>query len=148
MSSAVLCRRRSIQVESAQAAVALDVQMSFNQRGLWWVEPSFANLIAAPGARACGVLYLLTARELAALKRWEFLGYRDQVVHVQTANGDTVSAHAFLARWPGKAKPPSQRYLNLLIAGAIENRLPEAFIDALRTQPTAPLPLSFLRRRR
>lgn len=141
MSSAVLQRRRGIRVLSGESAAALDVRMSFSQRGLWGVEPRFANLEGAPGEHAHGVLYRLAPEELAALKRWEALGYRDTEVRVRRADGEIVAAHAFQARWPARERPPSRRYLNLLIAGAEEHGLPADYVAMLRDAPVAYVPL-------
>lgn len=136
MSSAVLQERRGVRPFSAEAAVAINTRFAFAQRGLWPVEPAFAALAPAPGERAHGVLYCMPLSELAKLKRWEKVGYSDMKLTVIRGNGQTVEAHAFAPRMLVPPRPPSRRYLNLLIAGAEEHGLPAAYIAALKATPT------------
>ena len=142
MSPAVIHQRRGITVLGAEPGVARNVRFVFNLRGLWPIEPAFANLAPSPNDTAHGVLYTMTPDQLRAIKRWESAAYTDMVVDVETASGHLVAAHAFSGRWtmkrPGR---PSRRYLALLLDGAQAHGLPTSYIDALAATPSAYVPV-------
>jgi cation transport regulator ChaC len=92
----------------------------------------FASIVPAPGAVVHGVLWRLSARDLAALNAYESL---DSGLYVRRTfpvrvGGRIVAAMAYVGREskPGKPRPGYQR---VLVAAAREWRLPEAYVRSL-----------------
>jgi hypothetical protein len=91
-----------------------------------------------PGAEADtlgvhGVLWRLTPRDLITLAAWENTGgglYRTEIVPVRHA-GRQNRALIYLAR-PCPLGRAKSGYMELLIAAALEWRLPQLYIDTLR----------------
>jgi cation transport regulator ChaC len=97
-------------------------------------ERGVANLVAAPGARTCGVLYLLTAEDFERLDRSEgvHVGLYGRVpVAVMIDGRERVSAITYLSTFASEGRKPSARYIGLLLEGARENGLPEEYIRTL-----------------
>lgn len=84
--------------------------------------------------RAYGVLFEIDCSEKPALDRAEGLGkgYCEEDVKVITGRG-TRDAIAYVATTKEPALWPYHWYKALVIAGAIEHRLPESYIEWLRT---------------
>src|SRR5262245_24809627 len=92
----------------------------------------YASVVPRPGGVVHGVLWRLTARDLAALNAYESIPtglYRIAKMSVQTADR-RATALVYLARsgTPGRPKPD---YLELVIEAAREWQLPEKYIAGL-----------------
>ena len=135
MSSATL-RRRGVPFVEALPARLPEHRLSFDLRGLAWVEPSFANVVPDPEAEVHGVLYRMTPRALARLNRSESGAYKVVEKPVLGADGRQVSAWVYVNRRPRPPRPPSRRYLGLLQDGAREHGLPEPYQRWLAEQPS------------
>ena len=144
MAAAVLARR-AVQPSRSVAATLRNYALRFNHPGVPPLEPVFANIEAAPGARVYGVAHYITPAEAVIFDGFE-PGYRRISVPLQLADGSTVEAFAYTTIVPGAPGVPSARYLGLLIDGARAYDLPAALIaewEALRvaaspTTQTAP----------
>lgn len=141
MCSAVLTDRRGIEPRSARPAFVHGYDIVFNMRGIWLLEPVFANLIPKAGAVAHGVLYELPRIALARLRSLEGSGYRDIVLPVHTHAGEVKEAHAYMGTGAVPFGSPSRRYLRLLIEGAREHELPGEYIERLRNIPSVHIPV-------
>lgn len=110
-----------------------------------------AGLAVAHGESVWGVVYQLTAEDLASLDRYEhFVGPGDQhnlydreTVSVQLVRADDDSFPRRLQAWTYLARqanpsPPSRRYLDAIIAGARHHRLPDDYVARLAATPVAP----------
>lgn len=140
MARRVLVERRGIVPIESQAAVLEGHALRFVQRGLPGLEPAFASVVAAPGERTHGVLHTLTATDMRRLDAIERSYDRIPVV-VRVSSGE-VEATTYRSRRPRATEGrPSRRYLGLLVEGASEHGLPEAFIDDLRAREGFHLPL-------
>jgi hypothetical protein len=86
-----------------------------------------------------GVLYRLTPPQLQALASYE-IGYTQRAVRVRAyGQQDDVAAAVFVSSWLlrlRRAVRPTQRYLDLLLAGAEEHALDPAYVACLRGVPT------------
>jgi gamma-glutamylcyclotransferase (GGCT)/AIG2-like uncharacterized protein YtfP len=92
----------------------------------------YASVMRAPGERVHGVLWRLTARDLAALNAFESLEsglYRRVMLPVRTGE-KRARALVYVGRSPGegRARPG---YLDLVIAAARDWSLPRAYIESL-----------------
>lgn len=109
-----------------------------------------ASIVPSHGATVWGVVYDLSDEHLATLDRYEsFRGpgdqhnlYERQSVFVDLTRPDDGSiprrlrAHCYFAISSNPA-PPSQRYLDAILAGARHHRLPEEYVTALAKTVTA-----------
>lgn len=92
---------------------------------------------AAAGENLFGVLWQLPEREIAALDRAEGhgSGYERSEIHVMPENGAACDVLVYRATNVRQGLRPYEWYLALVIAGAMEHGLPDAYIEKLRTQP-------------
>jgi hypothetical protein len=93
----------------------------------------YASVAPRRGEKVYGALWRLTPRDLVTLAAWENIAgglYRPRMLPVRHA-GRQSKALVYLARPcpPGRAKIG---YMELVIAAALEWRLPQLYIDALR----------------
>src|SRR6185503_1503674 len=97
-------------------------------------ERGVANLQPEPGARTCGVLYLLTEEDFERLDRSEGVHaglYRRIPVQV-AVDGEIFSAFTYHSEFANDGRKPSARYIGLLLDGARENGLPEEYVRILQ----------------
>lgn len=136
MSSAVFQGRRNMRPTKIERAVLKDYRLVFNQPGIPWLEPSFANIEPAPGEYIEGVLYEITGEEMRALDISEGNGAYDIVTsRVEGEVSGPVAAHTFMTRKVAHGLRPSQRYMQLLVSGAEEHRLSEEWVRMLKQAP-------------
>ena len=93
-----------------------------------------ADVVRARGETVWGVLYDVPSGEMAALDRKEGVAsraYERKRVMVATAAGPRVRAvtYSVIDKEPGQT--PSEHYLGLILAGAREWALPEAYVQML-----------------
>jgi gamma-glutamylcyclotransferase len=132
MARSVLVGRRGIEPIASTAARLDGYALRFVLRGLPWLEPAFASMVEAPGESMFGVLHTLTSWDMARLDSLE-RSYERIAITVVTDTGP-VAATAYRARRPSVERAPSRRYLRLLVEGASEHGLPEAWLDSLRAR--------------
>jgi cation transport regulator ChaC len=89
-----------------------------------------------PGGLVHGVLYEISLNEKPALDDAEGLGhgYEEKNVLLQQ-HGKHVQAFAYFAIQTSPDVQPFTWYKSLVVAGAIENKLPQQYIDALKAVP-------------
>ena len=91
-----------------------------------------ANLVEEPEAHAWGVVYEIAAAEWLVLDRFE-PGYRRARLRVARAERTLVVQSYLFTRLPHTPRvPPTKEYLEHLLEGASEHRLPAAHIDYIR----------------
>ncbi|MBI4465979.1 MAG: gamma-glutamylcyclotransferase [Acidobacteria bacterium] len=93
-----------------------------------------ANIVPADGKVVWGVLYRLTQQQLKALDRFEGVPdhYRRSEVSVVDEQGARIGAQVYLARKVRKGLKPDRLYLQRILQGAEEHRLPADYIEQLR----------------
>lgn len=89
-----------------------------------------------PADRVNGVLFRIASEEAASLDRAEGLGhgYRKGEIQAVTPEGP-VTAVAYFATQKDSKRIPYDWYKAFVLQGAIEHRLPDAYIAALRAVP-------------
>ena len=92
------------------------------------------NIVIAEGKVVWGVLYRVTEQQLRALDRFESVPehYRRIEVNVVDDEGRKVAAQAYLARKVRKGLKPDRLYLQRIIEGAEEHKLPADYIEQLK----------------
>jgi hypothetical protein len=141
MATATLRGRRGIEFHRAVPACASGWRLVFDKPPLIAIGESFANILPDPQAEVLGVLYEIAAADLAHIDLTEGVlvgNYRRIAIPVMPlTNADgPVAAYTLTCDRCDPVLRPSQRYLELLIAGAIEHGLPEDYVARLRTVPT------------
>ncbi len=143
MNSKVFQVRRQMRPTKIERAVLKDYRLTFNQPGIPWLEPSFANIEEAQGEYIEGVLYEITGEEMRLLDISEGNGAYDIVTSsVEGEVSGPVTAHTFMTRDVANGLHPSQRYMNLLVEGAIEHGLSPEWVQMLREAPFHNNPIS------
>ena len=133
MLPAIFCERRGMCPRAAVPALLEDHRLCFDLP-IGPGERGVANLVAEPGAHTWGVLYLLTADELARLDLTEGVGfgvYARVAVDVTTAAGVRVRADTYRSARTCLGRKPSARYLGLLVDGARHHGLPADYVAML-----------------
>jgi len=117
----------------ADHALRFDLPVGPGERGC-------ANVVPEPGARTCGVLYLLAGDDCERLDRSEGVHvgvYRRALVEVVAQDGDVVTAFTYRSSRSDPTRKPSPRYLGLLLDGAHEHGLPAEYVAFLAAHPLA-----------
>ena len=99
------------------------------------------DIVTAAGGCVHGVVYEIDAAEKAALDHAEGigLGYRELIVEVDAAPGP-LRAWTYRATNIDHLALPYTWYKALVVAGAREHGLPQAYVDALAAVATKPDP--------
>ena len=140
MDRATLVDRRRIEPAEVLSASLEGYELVFDQKGIPWVEPSFANLRVREGQVVHGVAYGLTASQLEVLDALEGGGAYDHLdVTLRVAGGTTVLAKTYVTTDTVEGRFPSKRYMGLLLRGAREQGLPSEWITRLELQRTGDL---------
>jgi cation transport regulator ChaC len=102
-----------------------------------------AGIEAKPGAEVWGVVYRLSARDLAVLDKREGYDparsaqenrYNRQTIRV-VMRGKELDCLTYVARPEPGTHVPSTDYMSAIIAGAEENGLPEVYVAELKKIP-------------
>ncbi|MGA7268466.1 MAG: gamma-glutamylcyclotransferase family protein [Aestuariivirga sp.] len=105
-----------------------------------------ASIAPQPGATVWGVIYSTTETDLARLDVFEGFradrlaaenNYNRAMVSVARPDMDALACVTYIARPEAEHVPPSPDYLQTILTGAIENALPEAYVQALRQEKPA-----------
>jgi cation transport regulator ChaC len=103
--------------------------------GVGPAERGVANVAARAGDHVWGVLWRISAEQAEHLDRSEGLHrgfYRRLAVEVHCGPGEAVPAFTYHSPRGRPGRKPSRRYLGLLLAGARQHGLPDAWIERLR----------------
>jgi hypothetical protein len=123
---------RAVMRRHAPYAKSVGVATLANHRFLITAD-GYASVAPRRGREIYGVLWRLTPRDLVTLAAWENTAgglYRTQTIPVRHA-GRQNRALIYLGR-PCPIGRAKTGYMELLIAAALEWRLPELYIDMLR----------------
>lgn len=146
-----LLTRRLTDASRAPSAVALGIAaapgyvLRFHKIGTDGSGKCTLIATGDDGAVVYGVLYEVADSDLAGLDREEGVhlgGYARHSVRLRLPDGDTAEAMTYIAggRYLDPACVPFDWYRDLVVAGAMEHRLPPAAIRELERTPAAPDP--------
>lgn len=142
-----MCRRtfvaqRRMAPLSAEAARLDGYRLRFSEPGpLRYVEEAFANIEHDPDGSVHGVLYRLSEHGLARLDRSEGEAYEHAQLPVWGERCGAVTATVYRSPHRVRGRRPSRRYRDLLVQGAREHALPDAYIAALAAEPAIHVPI-------
>jgi hypothetical protein len=135
MNRATFLDRRGMHPLAARWAWLDDYRLCFNvpvgpgERGV-------ANVEWAPGARTCGVAYLLTVDEAHRLDRTEAVHaglYRRMPVEVLVERECRLATFTYQSSMTAVGRKPSPRYMRLLVEGARHHELPAEYVAFLES---------------
>lgn len=131
-------KKRCPKAKFVSAAVLRDHDVTFARSSSMWGGGT-ADLKPTPGAVVEGVLWEVSEQDLKALDQYEGVpsDYIRKTVTVETKDGKTHQAHIYFVAQPGGYRPPSKRYMRLLIQGAEEHGLSDEYVRRLEAIKTA-----------
>jgi len=143
MQTSTFCGRRGVTFSRALPACAPGWCLVVDKPPLLPVGEAFANIVRDPTTEVFGVLYEITAEELAHVELTEgvLIGNYDRVEIAVTALASpsfAVTASTLTSDRRDPALQPSDRYMACLVAGAEEHGLPAPYVARLRAIPTRP----------
>ena len=143
MQSATLRGRRGIHFQHAVAGRVSGWRLVLDKPPLVSIGQSFANIVPAPGGEVMGVLYDITEADMEHLDVSEgvLLGNYQRVevaVSLLPEPHRCVAAFTLTSDKRDPTLQPSTRYMDLLIAGALEHGLPGEYVEFLRQIPARP----------
>ena len=111
-------------------------KLVFHKRGEDGSAKADALFTACPTDRAWGVVYRLRREQKAVLDQHEFLGigYDEEEVDVEHETG-SLRAWTYVARREAidRSLLPYSWYHDYVVHGACQHRLPDSYVDYLRT---------------
>lgn len=143
MQSATLRGRRGIAFRRAVPARAAGWRLVFDKPPVVPIGESFANIIPDAATHALGVAYEVTERDLARIELTEgvLIGNYCRVtvlLEPLTQGTGALSAVSLSSEQRDPQLQPSTRYMELVISGALEHGLPDAYVESLRAIPAKP----------
>jgi len=116
-------------------------RLAFNQPGIPYLEPCFANLRADRHDEVHGVLWKISTDDFARLDLQEGGGdaYDRLIVRVET-DSERLSARTYITQQVVEGLRPSRRYRDLLVEGAMEAGLDAAYVSTLSQSPVYDVP--------
>jgi len=116
----------------------------FDKPPLFPIGEAYANIIPDDTAEVMGVLYEVDVSELAYIELTEGVPL-DNYRRVQLAvrplddpSAQVVQALSLTSESRDETLRPSERYMGVIIEGALEHGLPEGYIAFLRSVPSQP----------
>jgi gamma-glutamylcyclotransferase len=141
MQSDTLRGRRGVAFARAVAVRAPGWRVVFDKPPLFPIGEAFANIVPDPGAVALGVAFQVGDADLAHIELSEGVpigNYRRVEVAVEALAPCDDGPRVAVSLASDRRAPrllPSTRYMELLVAGAIEHGLPADYVAALRALP-------------
>jgi gamma-glutamylcyclotransferase len=138
MDPATLRGRRGIEWTRAAPAVARGWRLAVDKPSLLGTGEAMATIDADPSGEVWGVLYDLAATDYEHLEFTEGVlidHYRRTGIEVTPSHSwdaPLVEAVTLVSSHHDHTLKPTTRYMNLLVAGAMEHGLPQSWLDALR----------------
>ncbi|HEX9900881.1 MAG TPA: gamma-glutamylcyclotransferase family protein [Candidatus Methylomirabilis sp.] len=119
------------------AARLRDHGVAFTRPWAAWGSGGVADIQPAPGSTVEGVVWDITAAHRNSLDEYEEYpnAYTRKDVVVETFDGRTLTAFAYVAR-PAGTHQPRRRYLRKLVEGARAHNLSPGYVAFLEAIPT------------
>lgn len=141
MSSRYLSNVRNVEIYESHAAIIDDHLVKFNLKGLPHIEPAFANMVVSPGSTSYGVAHLITPKDLKSIVGSEASSYTPTEITVTTDQNKRIKVWTLIGKDNTFNGIPSQRYVAILLEGAVEHGLPSDYIQKLKQLDGAYVPL-------
>ena len=142
MQSATFRGRRRIDPRSARAARVSGWRIVFDKPPLLPIGESFANIVADAASEVFGVVYEIAPEDFEHVELTEGvqIGNYDRLEVAAEMLDERRIVFPVFTLATTKSDPtlrPTERYLSLVIEGALEHGLPASYVEWLRTIPTS-----------
>ncbi|MFQ5803887.1 MAG: gamma-glutamylcyclotransferase family protein [Candidatus Methylomirabilales bacterium] len=130
-------KRRCPGGKFVSAAKLRDYDITFAQSSTMWGGGT-ADLKSALGRVVEGVLWEIGEQDLKTLDQYEGVPseYIRKTLTVELKDGKPCEAFAYIVARPGGYRPPSKRYMRLLVQGAEEHDLSDGYVMRLEAIKT------------
>ena len=119
----------------------LNYKMVMNLKGPNFIEPAFANICFEKDAKVEGVVHELAETDLQRIVASEGETYELVEVPV-TFKNQTIPAKTLRCNASAPEElPASRRYMKILIAAAMENKLSSDYVEFLKSKKSVYYPL-------
>ena len=138
MASSTLRGRREVSYNRALAARVPGWRLVLDKPPIISFKTSFANIVPDPDGEVWGVLYAVSADDFDHIELTEGvrIGNYDRVEvtawPLSDADASSFRAFSLTSNRRDESLRPSERYMQLLVSGALEHGLPEHYVEYLR----------------
>ena len=141
MSKRYLEKVRNISPKSSHNGYMVNYKLVMNLKGPNFIEPAFANICFEKGARVEGVVHELEETDLNRIVASEGETY-ELIETPVTVRNKTVLAKTLRSKESTPEElPASRRYMKILIAAAIRNKLSSDYVKFLKTKKSVYYPV-------
>ena len=141
MSKRYLEKVRNISPKSSHNGYMVNYKLVMNLKGPNFIEPAFANICFEKGARVEGVVHELAETDLDRIVASEGETY-ELVETPVTVRNKTVLAKTLRSKESTPEElPASRRYMKILIAAAIKNKLSSDYVKFLKSKKSVYYPV-------
>ena len=141
MSRRYLEKVRNINPKSSQNGYMANYKLVMNLKGPNFIEPAFANICFEKDAKVEGVVHELAETDLDRIVASEGETY-ELVEAPVTVRGKIVLAKTLRSKESTPEElPASRRYMKILIAAAIRNKLSSDYVKFLKTKKSVYYPV-------
>ena len=141
MSRRYLEKVRNISPKSSHNGYMLNYKMVMNLKGPNFIEPAFANICFEKGARVEGVVHELAESDLDRIVASEGETYELVEAPVIVRNKTVLAKTLRSKESTPEELPASRRYMKILIAAAIKNKLSSDYVNFLKSKKSVYYPL-------
>ena len=141
MSRRYLEKVRNINPKSSQNGYMANYKLVMNLKGPNFIEPAFANICFEKDAKVEGVVHELAETDLDRIVASEGETY-ELVEAPVTVRGKIVLAKTLRSKESTPEElPASRRYMEILIAAAINNKLSSEYVKFLKSKKSVYYPV-------
>ena len=141
MSKRYLEKVRNISPASSHSGYMLNYKMVMNLKGPNFVEPAFANICFEKDAKVEGVVHELTDSDLDRIVASEGETYELVEAPASFKNKSVIAKTLLCNESATEEIPASRRYMKILIAAAIENKLSSDYVEFLKSKKSVYYPV-------
>ena len=141
MSKRYLEKVRNIIPESSQNGYMLNYKLVMNLKGPNFIEPAFANICFEKDARVEGVVHELAETDLQRIVASEGETYQLIEAPVKVRKKTVFAKTLRCKESTPEEFPASRRYMKILIAAAIENKLSSDYVNFLKSKESVYYPV-------
>jgi hypothetical protein len=141
MSKRYLENIRNIRPEASHTGYTINYKLVMNFKGPNFIEPSFANICFEKGAKVEGVVYELKETDFTRIVASEGETYELVEAPASFKNKSVIAKTLLCNESATEEIPASRRYMKILIAAAIENKLSSDYVEFLKSKKSVYYPV-------
>ena len=141
MSKRYLENIRNIRPEASHTGYMINYKLVMNFKGPNFIEPSFANICFEKGAKVEGVVHELKETDFTRIVASEGETYELIEAPASFKNKSVIAKTLLCNESATEEIPASRRYMKILIAAAIENKLSSDYVEFLKSKKSVYYPV-------